>query len=90
MHIYTLSLSVLLAACVLSLFSHVQLSVTLWAETHQAPLSIGFSRQECWSRLPCPLPGDLPNPGIKPTSPASPAAPVLQAKFFATEPSVYK
>ena len=37
----------------------------------QAPLSMGFSRQECWSRLPFPPPGDLPSPGIKPTSPAS-------------------
>ena len=38
--------------------------------THQAPLSMGFSRQEYWSGLPCPPPGDLPNPGIKPASPA--------------------
>jgi len=40
---------------------------------HQAPLSVGFSRQEYWNRLPFPPPGDLPNPGIKPTSLASPA-----------------
>ena len=39
----------------------------------QAPLSMGFSRQEYWGELPCPPPGDLPNPGIKPMSPASPA-----------------
>ena len=39
----------------------------------QAPLSIGFSKQEYWSGLPCPLPGDLPDPGIKPTSPPAPA-----------------
>ena len=45
----------------------------------QAPLSMGFSRQKYWSGLPCPLPGDLPNPGIKPTSPASPA---LADEFF--------
>ena len=39
----------------------------------QAPLSMGFSRQEYWGELPCPPPGDRPNPGIKPMSPASPA-----------------
>ena len=43
---------------------------TLWAVARQAPLSMGFSRQEYWSGLPCPSPGDLPNPGIKPRSPA--------------------
>ena len=43
-------------------------SVTPWTVTHQAPLSMGFSRQECWSGLPCPPPGDLPNPGIEPAS----------------------
>ena len=41
--------------------------------THQAPLSTGFSRQEYWSGLPFPSPGDLPNPGIEPTSPLPPA-----------------
>ena len=41
---------------------------TLWTVSHQAPLSIGFSRQEDWSGLPCPPPGDLANPGVKPTS----------------------
>ena len=41
-----------------------------WTVAHQAPLSMGFSRQEYWSGLPFPSPGDLPNPGIKPTSPA--------------------
>ena len=43
--------------------------VTLWTVTHQAPLSEGFSRQEHWSGLPCPPPGDLPHPGIKPSLP---------------------
>ena len=43
--------------------------VTPWTVAHQAPLSIGFSKQEYWSRLPFPTPGDLPNPGIKPRSP---------------------
>ena len=62
-----------LLACVLSRFSLVQLSTTLWTIAHQAPLSMGFSRQEYWSRLPRPPPGDLPNPGIKPTSLMFPA-----------------
>ena len=47
---------------------HVQLFLNFWAVGHQAPLSMGFSRQEYWSRLPCPPPGDLPDPGIKPES----------------------
>ena len=51
--------------CVLS---RVRLFATLWTVAHQAPLSMGFSRQEYWSRLPCPPPGDLPDPGIKPAS----------------------
>ena len=50
--------------CLLSRFSHVWLSVTLWSVAHQAPLSMGFSRQECWSGFPCPPPGGLPDPGI--------------------------
>ena len=48
-------------ACVLSRFSRVQLCVTLWTSARQAPLSIGFSRQEHWSGLPCPPPRDLPD-----------------------------
>ena len=44
--------------------------MTLWTVARQAPLSMGFSRQEYWSGLPCCPPGDLPNPGIKPRSPA--------------------
>ena len=44
--------------------------MTPWTVVHQFPLSMGFSRQEYWSGLPCALPGDLPNPGIKPRSPA--------------------
>ena len=46
---------------------------TLWTVVHQAPLSVGFSRQEYWSELPCLPPGDLPNPEIKPASLMSPA-----------------
>ena len=54
--------------CVLGHFSCVQLFVTLWTVACQAPLSMGLSRQEHWSRLPCPPPGDLPDPGIQPKS----------------------
>ena len=50
--------------------SCVRLCVTPWTVAHQAPLSMGFSRQECWSGLPFPPPGDLPDPGIKPAYPA--------------------
>ena len=57
----------------LSCFSCVQLLATLWTVAHQAPLSMGFSRQEYWSGLPCPPPGDLPDPGIEYTSLMSPA-----------------
>ena len=49
-------------------FNGIQLFVTLWTVAQQAPLSMGFSRQEYWSGLPCPPPGDIPNPGIKPAS----------------------
>ena len=61
--------------------SRVRLFVTPWTVAHQAPPSMEFSRQEYWSGLPFPSPGDLPNPGIKPTSPASPA---LAGTFFTT------
>ena len=66
--------------CVLSRFSHVRLFSTLWTVAHQASRSIGFSRQEYRSGLPCPPPGDLPDPGIEPTSPA------LASGFFTAEP----
>ena len=56
-------------------------SATLWTVACQAPLSMGFSRQEYWSGLPCPPPGDLPNPGIEPVSLTPPA---LAAGFFTT------
>ena len=57
---------------VLSSFCHVWLFAAPWTVAHQAPLSMGFSRQEYWNGLPCPPPGDLPDPGIKPTSSVSP------------------
>jgi len=50
--------------------------VTPWIVDHQASLSMGFSRQEYWTGLPCPPPGDLPDPGIEPVSPA------LAGRFF--------
>ena len=52
---------------------HIQLFATPWTVAHQSPLSMGFSRQEYWSGLPFPAPGNLPNPGIEPASVASPA-----------------
>ena len=68
-------------ACMPSHFNCVQLFATLWTVAHQAPLSKGFSRQEYWRGLPCPPPGDLPDPGIEPTSLISPA---LAGGFFTT------
>ena len=65
--------------CMLSCFSHFWLFMTQWNVAHQAHLSIGFSRQEYWNKLPCPPPGVLPNPGIKLTSLNSP---VLAGVFF--------
>ena len=53
--------------CVISHFSRVRLFATLWTVAHQASLSIGFSRKEYWSGLLCPPPGNLPDPGIKPS-----------------------
>ena len=52
------------------LLSRVRLFVTPWTAAYQAPPSMRFSRQECWSGLPFPSPGDLPDPGIEPGSPA--------------------
>ena len=54
---------------------------TPWTVAHQAPLSMGFSRQEYWSGLPFPSPGDLPDPGVEPTSFTSPT---LAGRFFTT------
>ena len=65
----------------LSHFSRVQLCETLWTVAHQAPLCMGFSRQEHWVGLPGPLPGDLPYPGIEPVSLMSPA---MAGMFFTT------
>ena len=61
----------------LSHFSCVQLFVTPWTVACQAPLSMGYSRQEYWNGLPFPLPGNLPDPGTEPGSPALQADPLL-------------
>ena len=78
----TSHVSRLLVFCVvhmLSHFSYIQLFATLWTVNLQAPLYLGFSRREYWNELPCPPPGHLPNPGIKPSSRISPA---LAGRFF--------
>ena len=69
-----------ISLCVLSRFSHIQLFATSWTIACQAPLSMGLPWQEYWSGLPCPPLGDLPNPAIKPSSPA------LQADSSPAEP----
>ena len=71
------------AADMLSHFSHVRLFSISWTVAHQAPLSMGISRQEYWSGSPCPPPGDLPDPGNEPASPVSPA---LRVDSLPTEP----
>ena len=65
------------------MLSQIRPFATPWTVALQAPLSMGFPRQEYWNGLPFPTPGDLPNPEIKPMSPASPA---LASGFFNTEP----
>ena len=62
------------------LLCRVQFFTTLWSVAHQAPLSMGVSRQEYWRGMPCPSPGDLPNPGTEPRSLT------LQADSFPSEP----
>ena len=67
--------------CVLTCFSHVQLFAIPWTITRQAPLSTGFFRQEYWNGLPCPSPGDIPDPGIELVSLTSSA---FAGGFFTT------
>ena len=69
---------------VLSCFSCLQLFATLWAVVLQAPMSMGFSRQESWSRLPFPPPGDPPSLGIEPMFVMSPALAARFVCFFLT------
>ena len=68
-----------LCVCLRSHFSYVRLFAMLWTAAHQALLSMEFSRQEYWSGLPCPPPGDLPNPGVESVTPVA-------DRFFTTEP----
>ena len=72
-------------ACVLSHSSRVRLFATLWTVARQGPLSMGFSRQEYWSKLPYFPPGDLPDLRMEPASPASPA---LEGRFFTAQAPV--
>ena len=65
---------------VMCVLSHIRLFATPWTVARQAPLSMEFSRQEYWNGLPFPSPGDLPDPGIKPVSPA------LAGGFFTAVP----
>ena len=69
--------------CMLSCCGHVQLFASPWTVTCQASLSMGFSRQEHWNRLPCPPPGHLPHPGIKPALSTSHC---IADRLFTTEP----
>ena len=87
LHIYTYIPIVILfymcvCVCVWSWFSSVQLFVTPWTISHQVPLSLGFSRQKYWSRLPCHPPGDLPHPG----SNSCLLKLCTTGEFFTTEP----
>ena len=68
---------------VLCAVAQLCLTVSPWTVARQTSLSMGFSRQEYWNGLPYPSPGDLPNPGIKPVSPAALA---LASRFFTAEP----
>ena len=81
-YIYTyVCVNIYMYECMLSCFSHVWLCEIPWSAALQVPLSMGFSRQECWSGLPFPSPGDLPNSGIEPGSFKSPS---LADRFFTT------
>ena len=77
-------ITLITCACALSCFSCIRLCVILWTVAHQAPLEMGFSRQEYWSGLPRLSPEDLPNPGIEPEFLLSLA---LAGGFFTTRPS---
>ena len=70
--------------CEVKSLSRVRLFATPWAVAHQTPLFMGFSRQEYWSGLPLPSPGDLPNPGIEPRSPT------LRADYSAIKKNTFE
>ena len=85
--------SMCVCVCVLRCFSCVWVFETLWTVTRQAPLSMGFSRQEYWSEAPFPSPGNLPDPRVKPRSPQfqedslpsePPGKPMIQRRVFDT------
>ena len=76
------NIALTISGCLLSCFSHVRPCGTQWNITYEAPLSMGFSKQEYWSGFPYLPLGDLPNPGIKPTFLMSPA---LAGRFFTTK-----
>ena len=78
-----LNMFIYIKSLVCYVLSCVRFFGTPWTVAHQAPLSIEFSKQEYWSSLPFPIPGDLPDPGIKPKSLVSPA---LAGRFFTTAP----
>ena len=71
----------IITVCMLNHFSHIWLVANSWTVGHQAPLSMGFFRQKYWCGLPFFHPGDLPDPGIEPVHPMSPA---LSGRFFTT------
>ena len=73
---------IIICVCCVLLLSRVRLFVTTWTVAHQALLSMGFSRHEYWSGLPCPPPGELPIPGIDPRSPT------LQMDSLQSEPLI--
>ena len=77
---FFLSMSLVVVAAAISSLGPVRLFATPWTVACQAPLSMGCPRPECWSGLPFPSSGDLPNPGMEPESPA------LAGRFFTTEP----
>ena len=76
-----------LAACVHAVTSVMSDSATPWTIAHQAPLSMGFSRQEYWSGFPCSPPGDLPNSGLEPEAPALQADSLLLSLWRSPLPS---
>ena len=79
-----------MCASVLNHFSCIRLFATPWTVVYQAPLSTGFSRQEYWSGLPCPPPGDLPNLGIEPMSPMGPTLQVDSLPLSHLGSPIYK
>ena len=85
-HPWTPASRLLLCVCELCLFRHIWFFAMLWTRTRQAPLTMGFSRQEYWSGLWCPPPGGFPDPG---TEPASLKSPALAGRFSAT-PATWK